>query len=221
MNPRGTIKIKAGGFTALEMIVVLAAVVLLAVLLLPTLARPMQRSARVSCVSNLKQIGLAARMWSNDHDDTFPWKVSTATNGTLELVNGPSVSPHFLIMSNEMNTPKILACPTDAKRTKVMLFSELDDKHLSYFVGLDADEANYRTILSGDRNLTGGVRVTNTVYQFTSNSVAGFTKDLHNQQGNFALGDGSAHQVTRGMLGNQINSALLSSGQPDLRLAIP
>ena len=212
---------KEQGFTALEMIVAIAVVVLLAVLLLPRMARPKNRPHRINCVSNLKQVGLAARMWANDNGEKFPWQVSTSTNGTMELVNGPSVSPHFLIMSNELNSPRILACPTDATRTKAFVFSEFDDKHLSYFVGLDADETRPQSILSGDRNITGGVRVTNTVFQFTSNSVVGFTKDLHNQQGNLALGDGSAQQVAPAALGNQINAALLSSGQPGLRLAIP
>ena len=212
---------KEQGFTALEMIVVIAIVVLLAVLLLPTFTRPRNRHNRIGCVSNLKQVGLAARMWANDNGEKFPWQVSTSTNGTMELVNGPSVSPHFLIMSNELNSPKILTCGHDVKRTKAVFFSEFDDSHLSYFVGLDADETRPQSILAGDRNITGGVRVTNTVFQFTSNSVVGFTKDLHNQQGNFALGDGSAQQISQRALGNQLNAALLSSGQPTLQLAIP
>ena len=212
---------KEQGFTALEMIVVIAILVLLAVLLLPTMARRKIYERPINCVSNLKQVGLAARMWANDNGEKFPWQVSTSTNGTLELVNGPRVSPHFLVMSNELNSPKILACGNDVKRTKAVFFSEFDDSHLSYFVGLDADETKPQSILSGDRNITGGVLVTNKVFQFTSNSVVGFTKELHDQQGNLALGDGSAMQVSRSAVGNQINVALLSSGQPALRLAIP
>ena len=212
---------KKQGFTALEMIAMIALVVLLAVLLLPTMVRPKNHHNRINCVSNLKQVGLAARMWANDNGEKFPWQVSTSTNGTMELVNGLSVSPHFLVMSNELNSPRILACNTDTKRSKAMLFSQFDDTHLSYFVGLDSNEANPQSILAGDRNITGGVRVTNTIHHFTSNSVVGFTKDLHNNCGNLALGDGSAQQVSRSALGNQINAALLSSGQPALRLAIP
>jgi prepilin-type N-terminal cleavage/methylation domain-containing protein/prepilin-type processing-associated H-X9-DG protein len=212
---------KEQGFTALEMIVAIAVVVLLAGLILPRMTRTHCRPQRINCVSNLKQVGLAARMWANDNGGMFSWQVSTSTNGTLELVNGPSVSPHFLSMSNEMNTPRILACPKDVNRVKAMSWSEFDDKHLSYFVGLDADETRPQSILSGDRNITGGVRVTNTVFQFTSNSVVGFTRELHNQQGNLAFGDGSAMQISRSAVGTQINAALLSSGQPALRLAIP
>ena len=212
---------KEQGFTALEMIVAIAVVVLLAGLILPRMARRKIYERPINCVSNLKQVGLAARMWANDNAEKFPWQVSTSTNGTLELVDGPSVSRHFLVMSNEMNTPRILACPKDVNRVKTMRWSEFDDKHMSYFVGLDADETRPQSILSGDRNITGGVRLTNTVFQFTSNSVVGFTKDLHDKSGNIALGDGSVQQVAPAGLGNQINAALLSSGQPALRLAIP
>ena len=212
---------KEQGFTALEMIVVIGIVLLLVALVLPRKAHTNCRPQRINCVSNLKQVGLAARMWSNDNGEKFPWQVSTSTNGTLELVNGPSVSPHFLVMSNELNSPKVLACGHDAKRTKAVQWSEFDDKHLSYFIGLDADETKPQSILFGDRNITGGVRFTNTIYQFTSNSLVGFTKDLHNMAGNIALGDGSVMQATRSALSNQINAALLSSGQPALRLAIP
>ena len=160
-------------------------------------------------------------MWANDNGEKFPWQVSTSTNGTLELVNGPSVSPHFLSMSNELNSPKVLACGNDVKRTKAVFFSEFNDNHLSYFVGLDADETRPQSILAGDRNLTGGVRITNTVFLFTSNSLVGFTKDLHDTSGNIALGDGSVQQLVPRALGNQISAALLSSDQPALRLAIP
>ena len=52
---------------------------------------------RVSCVNNLKQIGLAARLWSTDHNDTFP--------------------PDFASLSNELNSPKVLVCPGDARRS--------------------------------------------------------------------------------------------------------
>lgn len=214
---------KEQGFTALEMIVVIAVVVLLAVMLLPLLlgARSNRPPYRISCVSNLKQMGLSARMWANDNGGKFPWQVSTSTNGTLELVNGPSVSPHFLIMSNELNSPKILACGHDVKRTRADHWPEFGDTNLSYFIGIEADETKPQSILSGDRNITGGVRVANTIFQFTINSAVGFTKDLHNKCGNLGFGDGSAQQIDPAALGNQINAAILSSGQPALRLAIP
>ena len=221
MNTRWINRSKASGSTALEAIFVIGLMLFLAACIIPALGLAKTRAKRINCVSILKSTGLAARMWSNDHGQKYPWQVSVSTNGTLELVHGSSVSPHFLSMSNELNTPKILACSTDAKRTRVAQWSEFDDSHLSYFVGLDADETKSQSILFGDRNITGGMPITNTVFYFTSNSVVGFTKDLHNNCGNLALGDGSAQQVSRSAFSNQINAALLSSGQPALRLAIP
>ena len=39
--------------------------------------------------------------------------VSTANGGTMELVNGRNVWINFLVMSNELTTPKLLYCPAD------------------------------------------------------------------------------------------------------------
>ena len=212
---------KEQGFTIVEVMIVVVVIGLLAVLLLPTIGQKKIKETRPRCISNIKQVGLGWRLWANDNGDKFPWQVSISNTGTLEMVNGPVVAPHFLIASNELNSPKILTCSSDVQRSRVAQWSELTDMNLSYFVGLDASEAGPQSILSGDRNITGGTKVTNTVFFFGSNNVARFTKDIHNQTGNIGLGDGSAMQINARGLTNQINAALLSSGQPGLRLAIP
>lgn len=72
--------------------------VLIALMSLPAMNQARNRATSVSCVSNLKQIGLAARMYSNDHNDTFP--------------------KDFLSMSNELYSPKVLHCPADKSKTR-------------------------------------------------------------------------------------------------------
>ena len=63
---------------------------------LDAMAQARAKAMSINCVNNLKQFGLAVRVWALDNDDDFP--------------------PNSLSMSNELNTPKILVCPADTNR---------------------------------------------------------------------------------------------------------
>jgi hypothetical protein len=214
------------GFTGWDLLICVVTVVLFVSVFLPYLARPRcNRSPRITCVYNLKQIGLAFRMWDNDHGEKFPMNslASNTNEGTLEFALTGEVWRHFQIISNELNTPKVLVCPTDNRRSRITDWQSFtNNSHLSYFVGLDADETKPQTILSGDRNLISSkVKPVKGVLNLTSSDRVEWTKDIHNQMGNIGLGDGSAQQVTTPMLNKQLQSALLSTTQAVHRLALP
>ncbi len=63
---------KTKAFTLIELLVVLAIIALLAALLLPALAGAKARAKSTQCLNNLKTIGLATWMYSNDNDDRMP-----------------------------------------------------------------------------------------------------------------------------------------------------
>lgn len=130
------------GLTLVEILIALATVALLIVLLV-SLSNSRQgskgRAPRISCVSNLKQVGLAYRLWSNDHEDQFPF-ASTNAGGSFRFANSPQVFLHYVAMSNELVTPKILTCFEDKERSKTADFTQFSNKNLSYFVGPDARE---------------------------------------------------------------------------------
>jgi prepilin-type N-terminal cleavage/methylation domain-containing protein/prepilin-type processing-associated H-X9-DG protein len=69
------------GFTLIELLVVIAIVGVLAALLLPALAQAKQAAMRARCASNLRQLGLAARLYWDDHDGHSFEYLSAATNG--------------------------------------------------------------------------------------------------------------------------------------------
>src|SRR4030095_16771833 len=95
---------RASGF--IDLVVVLATISLLVVigLAFPRLPRG-ARGSRIACVNNLKQLGLAARIWSNDHGDVFPWNVPVSSNGMKELAFSGDLAGMFRAMSNEVFTP--------------------------------------------------------------------------------------------------------------------
>ena len=156
---------RSRGFTLIELLVVIAIIAILAALLLPALGGAKKKGNDTVCINNLRQVGVGFRLWANDNAEQFPWTVATADGGSGWYTNGPSSgnwTDNCRAASNELVTPKILLCPTDKQRAEVQstkgdLWSRLDgDKHISYFVGLTAEETKPQTILAGDRNIGGG-----------------------------------------------------------------
>ena len=107
-------------------------------MLLPALSQAKSRAQTISCVNNLKQVGLAFKIWELDHNSQFPFAVSTNAGGTLELVSlgadGVDLNPaiHFQVLSNELSTPRILICPADRMKTPALTFQMLSAGNVSY-----------------------------------------------------------------------------------------
>lgn len=210
------------GITLLELLIVIATLALLALLLLPALGGGNRRSRRSHCANNLKQITLAAKSCSLDNDGKFLWQVSTTNGGTLELAASPDVFRHFQAMSNYLENPVITACPSDRGRLRADHFSpRFANSNVSYFIGLDADEARAQSILSGDRNLTGGI-TNGALLVFMSNSVPRWGEGAHATNGNIALSDGSVHVLGSGpALTKQFQAAREGQTVPVISLAMP
>jgi competence protein ComGC len=203
-------------FVRYEGLVVLAVVSILAALLLPALTKARSRAQRITCVNHLSQISMAFRIWQGDHLGYFPMAAAGTNGGTLEWVEGGNAFRHLLAMSNELNTPKILVCPSD-RRTAATDFRSLSNSNLSYFVGLDAADTKPQMFLVGDRNITNGLAPERTVLPLPPDHPASWTKTVHVKQGNVGLADGIVRSLSTPML----QEALKYTGDTTNRIALP
>ncbi len=213
-----------GGFTVVDMQMVVACLFLLGILLLPALSqRGSRRSPRIACANNLKQVGLAFDGFALDNNDRYPMRVAVANGGCEDILLGASPPGNlsslvFGCLSNRLSTPKILLCPEDRRKNSATNFVGLDDKSVSYFVGLDATKGGLSSWLSGDRHLTSRVTPGRPYLILTTNTTLAWTKEMHGGGvGNIRVADGSVMPFVNRSLG----AAIQALGDTTVRLAVP
>jgi prepilin-type processing-associated H-X9-DG protein len=225
---------KHKGFSQLDLLLILAALAGIALIILPGLARSRTRSSKIGCTNNLKQVGLAFRIWAGDNSDKYPAQLSITNGGAMEWAEAGSAYSVFLVMSNELSTPKVLFCPEENNRSRIAAntfgFTSAPGNpaspqipftatnNLSYFAGLDGNQTQPTAIITGDDHLqVGKTRPRPGLLLLATNTPVAWAKGRHNSGGNLGLADGSVQQV----LSTGLQRIFDASGFATNRLAMP
>ncbi len=178
-------------FTLVEMIVVIAIILLLSAMLFPVLETALGRAEAVSCLSNMRNLGLAARLYADDYDDAIV---------PAMLGHGPSGRVCWdTTIQAYLNNPGLLLCPTD--ETPRQLPGTLCLPH-SYGINLELAEvggyigSSHRldrlndpigTVLfcelNGERYCTHGIR-------YSHDGLARVATQRHGHGSNYTFADG-------------------------------
>src|ERR1700677_3468952 len=205
--------------TRVELICVVVVVGALAAMLISTVPSARQKVARISCVDNLKEIGISFRVWENDFG-AYPMEMSTNKGGTKEYDFGPQVFRHFQAMQDYLGqSPRIVVCPADTARVAATSFTNFGNSNVSYFVGITVSAANTNgdLFLGGDRNLNDELGPLRSVSVLTTNQQIAWGTGLHSPGGNILFSDGSVQELSTPGL----ETALRKPGVAPATLAVP
>lgn len=199
---------RAGAFSLLELLLVFAIIAILAALLLPTVQRAKERARRVECLSHLKQIGLSLHSFAHDHDNKFPWAVSTNAGGSMWA----ALPADWQVLSNDLVSPSMVTCPADKDRTKADQFSELKLMNLSYAL-IYMVGANYNLELLQSTGTGDPLALDRNVIKRESDGLWRWTGSrIHEGAGNILFVDGHVETVLTAQLASVLRDPRVPPG---------
>lgn len=219
------------GFTRTEFAISAVAIILVAAVAIPGLANTRNRSQRATCVDNLRLIGQGVQLWGVDHENNPPWQVNQLEGGTRPRAGFKPAAVWFELswLSNQLVTPKILVCPSDAIKAKSVADNwgtlpnggyrsvAYRDNATSYALSVHSSLSNPNSFVFADRNLRpdnfAGATCSlgfNNISSITRAplSLAAWTNAIHGFSGNLLTADGRVLELPNPDLKSYLDASL-------------
>jgi type II secretory pathway pseudopilin PulG len=237
--------------TLIEVLVVIFVIFILLSLLLPSLNTGRGHSKRSACIINLKLVGQACHMWAGDNGNLAPSQQTVISNGWRDYLTnadqGSRCWMNYAMLADDLGPyPRLVVCPSDEREAALSFTNGFDNSHVSYFVGVGANDVYPQSIAGGDRNLGPGTKP-DPDYGYSPKSGKGndvaipisgpvsWSLRMHSAgnsagAGNILLGDGSGQRVStasfnQDWLRNAQDSGNWPAGHvpasPSIRLVFP
>jgi prepilin-type N-terminal cleavage/methylation domain-containing protein/prepilin-type processing-associated H-X9-DG protein len=109
-------KRRSQAFTLIELLVVIAVIAILAALVLPSLARAKEQGARIQCLNNVRQIGIATRLYTDDFN-LYPvaadWPLFGGQLGASNSYSANLYGPDKRPLNRYAPSVNVFSCPRD------------------------------------------------------------------------------------------------------------
>lgn len=215
-------------FTKVELLITVASIAILGAIGLAAASGFKGKSQQARCISNLKQIAIAHRLMVDMSGSDYVTGRNSHWPGGGQYVPGvSSLREVYVLLAGEIETAQVFLCPEDARSgTREIVHggvSNLTNRSISYFMGIEAGETRPQWILGGDRNLCSDLEgdvlypadgIRTNALKLTASWQRG---TIHRGRGNIGLADGSARLMTT----KELLSQLRETGDTNNTVLLP